>query len=38
MFDVLKALEDLAAAHKLNDSMLKGVAVPPAKEAGETTD
>jgi serine/threonine-protein kinase len=28
MFDVLKALEDLAAAHGLDDGMLKGLAQP----------
>ena len=38
MFDVLKALEDLAGAHHLSDGMLKGVAAAAAKEVAETTD
>ena len=32
MFDVLKRLEDLADAHRLDDGMLKGVATPKPKE------
>jgi serine/threonine-protein kinase len=32
MFDVLKALEDIATAHRLDDGMLKGAAEPAPKE------
>ena len=28
MFDVLKGLEDLAGAHRLDDGMLKGISTP----------
>ena len=32
MFDVLKGLEEVAAAHRLDDGMLKGAATPKPKE------